>query len=138
MAYASKSLGIALLACFVAGCAGPATAKPVAWDQAAVTKLAQQLVEAATAWQAAVLRQPEAGIRLNNNAQAMFDQSTTLAAHLAKGEDRGKTLDYYRGLKEVTDDTAELNDMAPFEQVSQTAWTKVAGLMAQLASYYGT
>ena len=138
MALVSKSLGIALMACFVVGFAGSASAEPTPWDQAAVTKIAQQLVEAANAWQAAVLRQPEAGIRLQNNARTMLDQSTTLAAHLAKGKDRGQTQDYYRGLKEVTDDTAELNSMAPFEQVSQAAWTKVADLMAQLASYYGT
>jgi hypothetical protein len=136
MAFLSKSLRIALLACLVAGLSGPASAEPAAWDQARVTAIAQQLAEASTAWQAAVLRQPEAGMRMQENARTLFEQSTMLAAHLAKGKDRGQTLDYYRSLKEVVDDAQELASRAPLDEPSMDAWAKVADLMRQIAPYY--
>jgi hypothetical protein len=59
-----------------------------------------------------------------------------LAAHLAKGKDRGQTLDYYRGLKEVTDDTQEFASRNPLDEPSLDAWAKVADGMRQLAPYY--
>jgi len=136
MTSGSKSLWIALVACCVVGLSAPASAEPAAWDQARVTAIAQQLAEASTAWQAAVLRQPEAGPRLQQNARTLFEQSTMLAAHLAKGKDRGQTLDYYRGLKEVTDDTQEFASRNPLDEPSLDAWAKVADGMRQLAPYY--
>ena len=136
MAWVSKSLSIALAACFLAGLSAPASAEPAAWDQARVTAIAQQLAEASAAWQAAVLRQPEAGMRMQENARTLFDQSTVLAAHLAKGRDHDQTRDYYRGLKEVVDDTQELASRAPLDEPSMDAWAKVADLMRQIAPYY--
>ena len=136
MAFVSKSFRIGLLACLVAGLSAASAAEPAAWDQARVTAIAQQLAEAGTAWQAAVLRQPEAGPRMQQNARTLFEQSTVLAAHLAKGKDRSQTLDYYRGLEEVVDDTEELASRAPLDEPSMDAWAKVADGMRQLAPYY--
>lgn len=136
MAFVSRSLRIGLVVCFVGGLAAPASAEPAAWDQARVTAIAQQLAEAATAWQAAVLRQPEAGIRMQQNARTLSEQSTVLAAHLAKGKDRDQTRGYYRSLEEVVDDTQELASRAPLDEPSTDAWAKVADLMRQIALYY--
>jgi len=127
-------LGFAL--CLAAGLALPAASEPAAWDQARVSSIAQQLAEAGTAWEAAVLRQPEAGPRMQQNARTLREQSTMLAAHLGKGEGRDKTVDYYRGLREVVDDTEELSSRAPLDEPSMDAWAKVADLMRQVAAYY--
>jgi hypothetical protein len=136
MAFVSKSLLIGLAACFLAGLSAPASSEPAAWDQARVTSIAQQLAQASTAWQAAVLRQPEAGMRMQENARTLFEQSTVLAAHLAKGKDRGETVHYYQGLREVADDTQEISSRAPLDEPSMDAWAKVADLMRQIAPYY--
>ena len=133
---AKACLGLSAFLVLALGITAPASAEPVSWDQARVTAIAQQLVAACNAWQAAVLRQPEAGPRLQQNARTLHDQSTVLAAHLAEGKDRSQTLDYYRGLREVVDDTEELSVHAPFDELSQGAWAKVADLMGQLAPYF--
>jgi hypothetical protein len=118
------------------GLAAPGWAAPAAWDQARVSALAAQLADAGAAWQAAVLRQPEAGPRMQTNARSLFEQSTMLETHLAKGEQREQTRDYYRGLKELVDDTEELASRAPLDEASMDAWAKVADLMRQLGAYY--
>jgi hypothetical protein len=134
MTGASKALRIGLAAWL--GFSALASAEPAAWDQARVTSIAQQLAEASTAWEAAVLRQPEAGPRMQQNARALREQSGMLAAHLAKGKDRGQTSDYYRGLRELTDDTQELASRAPLDEPSLDAWAKVADSVRQIAAYY--
>ena len=73
---------------------------------------------------------------MQQNARTLFEQSTMLAGHLAKGKDRGQTLDYYPGLKEVVDDTQELASRAPLDDPSMDAWAQVADGMRQLAPYY--
>jgi hypothetical protein len=73
---------------------------------------------------------------MQENARTLFDQSTVLAAHLAKGKDGDQTRDYYRSLKEVVDDTQEQASRAPLDEPSMDAWAKVADLMRQIAPYY--
>ena len=136
MALASKSRWIGLVLCFAACSSTPGSADLTAWDQARVTAIAQQLAEASVGWEAAVLREPEAGPRLNQNARALHEQSATLAAHLAKGDGHDGTLDYYRGLRELADDTQEMLPQAAFAQLSLNAWTKVSDPLGRLAPYY--
>jgi len=132
-----SSLSCLAALCVAAALAAPARGDaPAKWDQARVTTLARQLAEAGAAWQAAVLRQPEAGPRMQQNAKTLQEQSEALASHLAKGKDRSETLDYYRGLKEVADDTEQLASRAPLDEPTLAAWAKVADLMRQLAPYY--
>ena len=109
----STVAGLAFGLCVAAGLVSPAASEPAAWDQARVSSIAQQLADAGTAWEAAVLRQPEAGPRMQLNARTLREQSTMLAAHLGKGEGRDRTVDYYRGLREVVDDTEELSVTRP-------------------------
>ena len=78
----------------------------------------------------------EAETRLNQNARTLSEQSATLAAHLAKGDGYDRTLDYYRGLREVADDTQEMLPQAAFAELSLNAWAKVSDLLRQLAGYY--
>lgn len=126
----------ALVVCLVGGLATPAASAPTAWDQAQVTNLAQQLATAGRAFQAAVLREPAAGPRLQTNARTVTEQCEMLAAHLAKGDGQDKTKDYYRGLEEVTDDTVELQSEAPFGELTASTWAKVADLVRQIGAYY--
>ena len=132
----SRAPWIGLALCLAAGLAMPASSEPAAWDQARVSSIAQQLADAGTGWEAAVLRQPEAGARMQQNARTLREQSTMLAAHLGKGEGRDKTVHYYQGLREVVDDTQELASRAPLDEPSMDAWAKVADLMRQIAAYY--
>jgi len=125
-----------LCSCLALLVASPVAAEPASWDQERVSAIAQQLAVDGLAWEAAVLRQPEAGPRLQMNARTLREQSEMLAAHLAKGEARDKTLDYYRGLKEVVDDTEELASRAPLDEPSMDVWAKVADGMRQLSPYY--
>jgi hypothetical protein len=136
MSFVPKSSWLVLVVGLAAGLALPAASAPTAWDQAKVTSLAQQLGDAARAFQAAVLREPEAGPRLQKNARTVAEQSQMLGTHLAKGDGKDKTKDYYRGLKEVTDDTVELQSEAPFGELTASTWAKVADLVSQLAAYY--
>ncbi len=136
MTFVSKSSWLMLVVALAVGLALPAASAPAAWDQAKVTGLAQQLADAGRAFQAAVLREPEAAQRLQQNARTVSEQSQMLAAHLAKGDGKDKTKDFYRGLKEVTDDTVELQSEAPFGELTNSTWAKVADLVSQLAAYY--
>jgi hypothetical protein len=136
MRFVSKSSWLVIVVGLAAGLATPAASAPTAWDQAKVTDLAQQLAAASNAWQAAVLRQPEAGPRLQQNARTLNEQSEMLATHLAKGDGRDQTQDYYRGLKEIADDTQVLDSQAPFDDLSAGAWAKVADLVRQVGAYY--
>lgn len=136
MSFVSKSSWLVLVVSLAAGLALPAASAPTAWDQAKVTSLASQLGDAARAFQAAVLREPEAGQRLQTNSRTISEQSQMLATHLAKGDGKDKTKDYYRGLKEVADDTVEYQSEAPFGETVAGSWTKVADLIKQLGAYY--
>jgi hypothetical protein len=136
MSVISRASVLAFVVCLAAGLATPAASAPTAWDQAKVADLAQQLATASRAFQAAVLREPAAGPRLQANARTVSEQSEMLATHLAKGDGQDKTKDYYRGLEEVTDDTVELQSEAPFGELTAGAWAKVADLVSQVGAYY--
>ena len=120
----------------VMACTTPATGPLAPWDQAQVTSLAEQLADACTAWDAAIVRQPEAGPRLQQNARTLVEQSATLAAHLAKGENRKQALDYYLSLREVVDDTEEFIPRIDLIDPSLLAWRKVANLVHEIAPYF--
>ena len=120
----------------VLACGTPASGPLAAWDQSQVTSLAQQLAAACTDWDAAVVRQPEAGPRLQQNARTLIEQSTTLAAHLAHGANRKQALDYYLSLREVVDDTEELIPRIDLIDPSLLAWRKVANLVHEIAPYF--
>ena len=136
MSFVSKSSWLVLVVGLAAGLALPAASAPTAWNQAKVTSLASQLGDAARAFQAAVLREPEAGPRLQSNSRTISEQSQMLQAHLAKGDGKDKTKDFFFGLKEAADDTVEYQSEAPFGELTASTWTKVADLVSQLAAYY--
>jgi hypothetical protein len=73
---------------------------------------------------------------MQQNARALREQSGMLAAHLAKGKDRGQTRDYYRGLRELADDKQVLASRARLDEPSLDAWAKVADSVRQIAAYY--
>ena len=136
MTFSARSSGLMLALALALGPALPAAGAPAAWDQAKVTSLAAQLGDAARAFQAAVLREPVAGPRLQGNARTISEQSQMLGTHLAKGDGKDKTRDYFRGLKEAADDTVELQSQAAFGELTASTWSKVADLVSQLAAYY--
>jgi hypothetical protein len=123
----------------------PVAAELAAWDQARATAIAQQLADAADAWELAVREQPggEVGsgdaqeqLGLAGKARALREQTRALAGHLAKGEDHDKTRNYYRDVKELVDDTEEMAQRAELDEPTMDAWAKVADLQRQLAPYY--
>lgn len=142
----SPKLGLLGLAAFVTTLsASPATAELATWDQARVTKVAQELAAASDAWQQAVRRQPGEQIGsgaaqqefgLVQKAQLLKEQSQALAGHLAKGKGHDETRNYYRSLKEVVDDIEVQAQQAELDEPTMDAWAKVADLLRQIAPYY--
>ena len=125
--------------------ASPARAELAKWDQARVTEIAQQLAEACNAWWLAMREQP--GDRIGSGealdqfglvqkAEVLHDQSRGLADDLAKGKGHDETLNAYRGLKEIVDDSEDEAERANLDDPSLNAWAKVAGLLRQIAPYY--
>ena len=142
---ARLKLGVFGLAMAVVALSSPASAELATWDQARVTELAQQLVQASDAWEQAVRKQPggeigsgdaESGFGLGMKARVLKEQSQALAGHLAKGQGYDKTHNYYRSLKELIDDTEEIAQRSELEEPTMDAWAKVADLQRQIAPYY--
>ena len=133
----------AAAAAFAAFVAGPALADLAAWDQARVTSIAQQLVPAAQAWELAVREAGGGSIgaaedqdSLPAKARTLREMSEGLASHLAKGDGRDKTLDQYKSIREIADDTEEAAQRSELQDPVIAAWQKVAGLLRQIAPYY--
>lgn len=125
--------------------ASPAMAELAQWDQARVTAIAKGLAANANAWEQAVRRQPGISVGsgtaqeefgLLNRAQVLREQSDALAGHLAKGDGHDKTLDLYRSLKEMVDDTGMEAQRADLDEPTLDAWAKFADSMRQIAPYY--
>jgi len=123
----------------------PAAAELATWDQARATAIAQQLADAADAWEQAVREQPggEVGsgdaqdeFGLANKARVLREQTRALAGHLAKGEGHDQTRNYYRDVKELVDDTEQMAQRAELDEPTMDAWAKVADLQRQIAPYY--
>lgn len=142
---ARLKLGVFGLAMAVVALSSPASAELATWDQARVTELAQQLVQASDAWEQAVRKQSggdigsgdaEAEFGLGMKARVLKEQSQALAGHLAKGEGYDKTHNYYRSLKELIDDTEEIAQRSELEEPTMDAWAKVADLQRQIAPFY--
>lgn len=140
-----RNVGLTGLVAFLgASIAGVVGAELAQWDQARVTSIAQQLVPAANAWELAV-RQEDDTIgsgtareesSLRQQARTLREMSAGLAAHLAKGKGHDQTLDLYRSLREVADDTEEAAQRAELDAPAIAAWSKVADLLRQIAPYY--
>lgn len=142
---ARSKLGVFGLAMAVAALSSPASAELATWDQARVTGLAQQLVQATDAWQLAVREQPGGDVGsgdaqeqfgLTMKARVLNEQAQALAGHLAKGEGYDKTHNYYRSLKELIDDTEEIAQRSELDEPTMDAWSKVADLQRQIAPYF--
>jgi hypothetical protein len=125
--------------------APPASAELATWDQARVTAIAKQLSAAADAWELAVREQggDEVGagdaqdeFGLANGARVLKEQSAALAAHLADGKGYDKTVDLYKTLKEMVDDTEDDAQRAELDEPTMGAWAKFADAMRQIAPYY--
>jgi len=140
---ARSMIGVFGLGMTVVALSSPASAELATWDQARVTELAQQLVQASDAWEQAVRKQSggdigsgEAELGLGTKARVLKEQSQALAGHLAKGQGYDKTHNYYRSLKELIDDTEEIAQRSELEEPTMDAWAKVADLQRQIAPYY--
>lgn len=126
-------------------CAARVAADLAAWDQPRVTAIAQQLAAACDAWEQVVRQQPdpmigsgevEEGGGLLQSARLLRVQSSALAGHLAKGRGRDETLDFYRSLKEMVDDSEDDARRLSLSGATLDAWSKLADLMRQVAPYY--
>ena len=134
----------------IAACASapPAASQSATWDQAKATGIAKQLAAAGNAYWQSLRDQPESDTLGSGDApdfdtmlrksRVIFEQSEGLAGNLSGGKGQSETRDMYRSLKEVSDDMAVDVQRAELDQPAQDAWTKFAGLMDQLAPYYGT
>lgn len=140
----SPRLAAAATVVLILGSAATVRAESRAWDQAAVTTLAKQLVDATTAWELAAREQGAGSIgaadeqdSLPNKARTLREMSDGLVGHLEKGDGRDKTLDQYRSMREIEDDTILAVERSEMQKPANEAWAKVTGLLAQLAPYYG-
>ena len=133
----------AALSCLIAL---PAAADLAPWDQARATGIATQLAAACDAFDVAVQKQPgldqlgsgaaQEGSGLIQNSRMLREQSMALAGHLEKGKGHDDTRNYWRSLKEVSDDVAENAQRTELAEPTMDAWAKVQDLMRQLAPYY--
>jgi hypothetical protein len=124
----------------------PAAADLAAWDQGRATGIAKQLADACNAFEVAVLKQPGMdqvgegsageGSELIQKSRTLREQSLALAGHLEKGKGHDETRNYWRGLKELSDDVSESAERAALDEPTMDAWAKVQDLMRQLAPYY--
>ena len=144
-----RTRALRLTACaavLVSLAAVPAVADLAPWDQGRATAIAKQLADASDAFDQAVQKQPGMdqvgsgsageGSELVQNSRMLREQSRALAGHLEKGKGRDETRNYWRSLKEVSDDAAENAQRAELDEPTMDAWAKVQDLMRQLAPYY--
>ena len=144
LARISRIAGLSsLVFALVLSVSGAARADLAKWDQARVTSIAQQLVPAAQAWELAARQQGPGTIgaaeeqgSLPMKARTLREMSEGLADHLAKGEGHDKTLDQYKSMREVADDTEEMAQRSELQAPTIAAWSKIADLLRQIAPYY--
>lgn len=141
-----RTLRLAMSALLLALVAFQARAETAAWDQAAVTSLAQQLATAAKGWEDAARTAPEDPVgsgtaddeaSLPQKARTLREMADALAAHLAAGKGQGETRNQFRSIREVADDTVVMTERAMLTADTSAAWAKTLGLVKQLAPYYG-
>jgi len=112
------------------------------WDQAQVTKIAQDLAPAADGWWEALRRQPAmVGDAMDENsllgkARVLKEMSASLVDQLKKGDGHDKTADQYKSMKELVDDTEVGAQRASLDEPTMDAWAKVADAMRRIAPYY--
>jgi hypothetical protein len=112
------------------------------WDQALVTQIAQDLAPAADGWWEALRRQPAfVGDAMDESsllgkARVLKEMSSSLADQLKQGKDRAKTLDQYKSIKEIVDDTEVRMQQTSLDEPTMDAWAKVAGAIGRIAPYY--
>lgn len=144
--YRHRTLRLATSALLLGLLAFQARAETIAWDQAAVTSLAQKLATAAKGWEDAARTAPEDQIgsgtaddeaSLPQKARTLREMADALAAHLAAGKGQGETRNQYRSLREVADDTVVMTERAMLTADTSAAWAKTLALVKQLAPYYG-
>jgi len=116
----------------------PSTAGLTPWDQTRVTDISQQLLAAANGWFLALVQQGRGSGRMQQNAIAIQQQSSALAAHLEAGKGFSETVYSYDDLRELMDGADVGVDSSYLEQPAQDAWAKLSGLMSQLTPYYSS
>jgi len=126
------ALVVSLAACATT----PSEAGLTPWNQARVTELSQRLLAASNGWYLALLQQGKGRGRLQQNAIALQQQTSALAAHLEDGQRFGDTVYDYLDLRELMDDADQRVDASYLEQPAQDAWAKLSGLMKQITPYY--
>jgi len=120
----------------------PAAADLAKWDQAKVTAIAQDMAKAAEAWWMATRDQPADPAEANpegsivNKARVLQEMSASLASHLKEGQDHDKTLDEYKSIKEVHDDTIVKMQETMLDQPTQQVWNKFADAYKQISAFY--
>jgi hypothetical protein len=137
-----RNVGLAALVALLGAPLAGADLAP--WDQGRVTAIAKQLAPAAEAWQQAVRLENDrigSGVAVEENslqdkARRLHEMSESLAAHLAKGKGHDETLNQYRSLREVADDTEEMAQRAELDAPALAAWSKMSDLLRQIAPYY--
>jgi hypothetical protein len=138
----SKRIAIAVAAVAATLVAASARADLAKWDQAQVTKIAQDLAPAADGWWEALRRQPAmVGDAMDESsllgkARVLKEMTASLADQLKKGDGRDKTLDQYKSIGELRDDTVVRMQQAALDEPTMDAWAKVAAAMRQIAPYY--
>jgi hypothetical protein len=73
---------------------------------------------------------------LLGKARVLKEMSASLADQLKQGKDRAKTLDQYKSIKEIVDDTEVRAQQAALDEPTMGAWAKVADAMRRIAPYY--
>jgi hypothetical protein len=135
----------ALAAGLAALVAGAAAAELAKWDQARATSIAAELAKAADAFEQQVREMPEATAaggtpeaseRLRKRSITLREQALALASHLSKGKGQAETVDLYKNLKEVADDTADAARMTMLPEDVMDAWAKFMSELRQIMPYY--
>ncbi len=138
----SQRIAIAGVVVATALFAASARADLAKWDQAQVTQIAQNLATASDGWWQAMRRQPGYvsdamdDRSITGKARVLQEMSASLADRLKKGDGHDKTLDQYKSMKEIVDDTEDAAQRAALDEPTMDAWAKVADALRRIAPYY--
>ena len=138
----SKLRSFAMVAALAAFASTPVAAELAAWDQATVTSVAQDLAKAADGWWMAAREQPgspaeaQPDTSIVSKARTLQEMSAGLAAHLKEGQGHDKTLDDFRSIQEVHDDTVVSMQQTMVGDQAQQAWQRFDVAYKKIAPYY--
>ncbi len=118
------------------------------WDQAAATKIAEQLPQATEKLYTELYSEgsPAGGAfgvggesyhEFRDNVRVMHSESMHLAAELKNGKGQAETKYAYQRIKELNDDAKQYADQQFSEKPVTSEFSIVERLLDQLASFYG-